>query len=327
MKTKTKSKVAKPKIKTSKYKLESNLPDKQEDLETPSEPRGYTSVGSCVSSYMSKIGNHKLLSREEEKVLGTKIRKGRKKDKSEAVACLVEHNLKLAASIATEYQHRGMDLEDLISEASIGLHKAAERFDPKYGSKFSTYACYWIKQSVLRSIHKKARTVRLPTHLIEKISKLRKVQENISVELGRDASKEELCSLTGNREDVIDRLLNVQSQTSHINQTDSEKIGENDGYDILKSIPDTSTLSPLDEVSKKSDWTTVSQLISDLSEREQNVLSMRFGLGGQKCLTLEEVGKKLKLSRERIRQIENSTISKLKKTLENLESFEYCPNK
>jgi RNA polymerase primary sigma factor len=282
----------------------------------PQEINRYSSK-SCVAAFMSQIGHHRLLSKEEEEKLGKTIQKGKAKDKEEALNCLVLHNLKLAVAIATEYQNRGLELEDLISEATIGLTKAAKRFKPEYKSKFSTYAYHWIKQSILRSIHKKARMVRLPTHLLEKISKLRKVQESISRNLGRDASSQELCSQTGNKAEVIERLLNVQSQTSHIDQSSS--YNPEDESDILKTIADSNQPSPLEIFTKKNEWATVCEVLEQLPQREQTILKLRFGIGTDKPKTLEEVGKITKLSRERVRQIENKTLKDLKEKMQKLD--------
>lgn len=288
---------------------------------------------SCIGSYMSKIGNHKLLTKEEEEKLGKAIQKGSQSKKEKAIVCLMEHNLKLAASIATEYQNRGLDLEDLISEANIGLRRAAERFNPENNqAKFSTYAYYWIKQSILRSIHTKARMVRLPTHLIEKISKLRKVQESISRTLGREVSNDELCEQTGNKTHIIEKLLNIQSQTSHIDQSSSSgpipglSSEKDDGTnDILKSLADQNQPSPSDEISKKSDLATIGKVLSELPEREKKIISLRFGLQTDKPKTLEEVGLVTNLSRERVRQIENSALLKLREAIEKLDGKKRLP--
>lgn len=271
----------------------------------------------CVGAYMSQIGDHKLLSKEEEVLLGKTIQEGNACEKDQAIILLMEHNLKLAASIAAEYQNRGLDLEDLISEANVGLRRAAEKFKPEFESKFSTYAYHWIKQSILRSIHTKARMVRLPTHLIEKISKLRKVQESISRSLGREASSQELCSQTGNKPATIEGLLNVQSQTSHIDQSSSQS--EDEDNDILKSIADQNQPSPHEEVARKNEWATVNKIINELPNRQKEILTLRFGIGMEKAQTLEEVGKITNISRERVRQIENQAIKKVKESINKLD--------
>ena len=309
------------------YKYNGDIGELDWDYSTPTttdedfkKDRYNTSPKSCVGAYMSKIGNHKILSSEEEKKLGSVIQKGTQKKKDKAILCLMEHNLKLAVAVASEYQNRGLDLEDLISEANIGLRKAAERFDPTRGAKFSTYAYNWIKQTILRSIHTKARMVRLPTHLIEKISKVRKVQESLSRSLGREISNEELCSQTGNSTKVIERLLTIQSQTTHIDQSSSQDLrGEDDSCDILKKLADSNQPSPHELSSKKSDWETIEDILHELPEREKRILSLRYGLGVSQAQTLEEVGKATNLSRERVRQIENIAIAKIKDKLEKLD--------
>lgn len=324
---KAKTKESKKAISNKKISFEVNFPPKNIDSigaqepeigqDEPTQDINKYALKTCVGAYMSKIGNHKILSREEEENLGKIIQKGGAKEKVKAINCLVLHNLKLAASVATEYQNRGLDLEDLISEANIGLRRAAERFKPEYESKFSTYAYHWIKQSILRSIHTKARMVRLPTHLIEKISKLRKVQDSISRALGREATSEELCSQTGNKAEIIEHLLNVQSNTSHIDQSCSQDQDEN--TDILKTIADYNQPSPLELTSKKSDLSTVAEILNELPERDRKIVKLRFGIGIDSPLTLEEVGAQTGLSRERVRQIETKSIAILKDKIGKLD--------
>jgi RNA polymerase primary sigma factor len=298
--------------------------DKEETLggkEGHSNKKSSKTVGgsrTAFEAYMASISNHKILSKDEEKVLGDYIQSGDQTQKDAAVMSLVEHNLKLSATIATEFQHRGIDLEDLISEANIGLRKAAERFDPSFGAKFSTYASWWIKQSIKRFIYNKSRTIRLPIHLIEKISLIRRIKENMTNELGRVPSCDEIAEEMGGKPEEVEKLLNIESQTISIDSPSS--LEEPNGTTLGDIIADPDAADPAQEVSDKSDFTIIKELLATIPSKEQEIVSLRFGLRSGESLTLEQIGIKYGVSRERIRQIEADALVRIRKSLHRLET-------
>ncbi len=252
-----------------------------------------------IKIYLREIGQIPLLTPQQEIELAAKIKKGDR----EARALMIRSNLRLVVKIAHDYANLGLPLLDLISEGNIGLMKAVERFDPAKGGKLSTYAAWWIKQSIKRALANQSKTIRLPVHLVDKISKMRRVSLQMSEELGREPTDEELGDEIGIASGKVSQLKTVSirpaSLDAPISDDDSTEFGEIVGDKNLRN--------------------EVGGLLDVLDAREKKIIFQRFGLDGGKPKTLEEVGKKFGVTRERIRQLQNIALSKLRRALSKKE--------
>ncbi len=264
-----------------------------------------------IKIYLREIGKTALLTREEEVELADRIKVGDK----EARAHMIKANLRLVVKIAQDYANYGLPLLDLISEGNIGLMKAVERFDPNKGGKLSTYAAWWIKQSIKRALANQSKTIRLPVHMVDKISKMRRVAMVLSEELGREPTDEELSEEIG-----IDRakLSHLKSAAQRPASLDAP-IGEDDNTQFGEIIGDEKARTPLELLSHKNMHMQLDGLLEVLDERERKIVDARFGLGGQKPKTLEEVGQEFGVTRERIRQLQNIALKKLRRALQKKE--------
>lgn len=257
-----------------------------------------------VRMYLKEIGRTPLLKKEEEIELAKRIEKGDPKAK----ARLIQSNLRLVVSIAKKYMNRGLSFLDLIQEGNKGLIRATEKYDWRRGYKFSTYATWWIRQGVTRAIADQARTIRVPVHMIEMINKMFRVNRQLTQELGREPTPKEI-----GREMDLDPLrvryiLKVAQKTASL----EKPIGDDEDSYLGDFIEDTSEPSPYDLTSEGLLKEDIEEVLKTLSDREANVLRMRFGLLGGKQATLEEVGKRFGVTRERIRQIEAKALTRLK---------------
>lgn len=264
-----------------------------------------------IKIYLREIGKTALLTREEEVELADRIKNGDK----EARAHMIKANLRLVVKIAQDYANYGLPLLDLISEGNIGLMKAVERFDPNKGGKLSTYAAWWIKQSIKRALANQSKTIRLPVHMVDKISKMRRVAMVLSEELGREPTDEELSEEIG-----IDRakLSHLKAAAQRPASLDAP-IGEDDGTQFGEIIGDEKAQTPLELLSHKNMHMQLDDLLEVLDERERKIVDARFGLGGEKPKTLEEVGREFGVTRERIRQLQNIALKKLRRALQKKE--------
>lgn len=268
-------------------------------------------INDPVRMYLKEIGRISLLSAEEERELSIRSAQGDEMAKNK----LAESNLRLVVSIAKRYVGRGLLFLDLIQEGNMGLMKAVEKFDYDKGYKFSTYATWWIQQSITRAIADKSRIIRLPVHMIETLSKIKKVTMDLTTETGKVPSKEEIAYRVGIPVNKLTSLIKAAQSTISIEtpataKDESSKLGD--------FIIDESTISPDTRVSQENLFEDIQKMLNQLSPKERDVLIMRFGLnddGNRK--TLEEIGSRYGVSRERIRQIENRAISKLKKLCKN----------
>src|SRR6266853_1629633 len=255
-----------------------------------------------IKIYLREIGQIPLLTPEQEIELAAKIKKGDR----EARALMIRSNLRLVVKIAHDYANLGLPLLDLISEGNIGLMKAVERFDPAKGGKLSTYAAWWIKQSIKRALANQSKTIRLPVHLVDKISKMRRVSLQMSEELGREPTDEELGDEIGIASGKVSQL-----KTASIRDDDSTEFGE--------IVGDEEAQTPFELLRDKNLRNEVGGLLDVLDDREKKIIFQRFGLDGGKPKTLEEVGKKFGVTRERIRQLQNIALSKLRRALSKKE--------
>jgi RNA polymerase primary sigma factor len=267
---------------------------------------------SAIKLYLREIGQVKLLTPEEEIELAAKIKKGDKKAREH----MIKANLRLVVKIARDYEGIGLPLLDLISEGNIGLMKAVERFDPKKGGKLSTYGSWWIKQSIKRALANQSKTIRLPVHLVDKISKMRRVAMKLQEELGREPTDEELgdeLGMTARRVGQM-RLASVRPASL------DAPIGDDDSTNFSEIVQDENADTPYESLEDKTVTDMLQEMVTKLDEREATILRFRFGLDGGPERTLEEVGVKFGVTRERVRQIQNIALRKLRKMIEKLEA-------
>lgn len=256
-----------------------------------------------IRMYLKEIGRAPLLIREEEVDLAQKVEKGDLKAKAK----LIRSNLRLVVSIAKKYMNRGLSFLDLIQEGNKGLIRAVEKYDWRRGYKFSTYATWWIRQGVTRAIADQARTIRIPVHMIETINKMLRVIRQLTQELGREPTPKEIGREMGLKQSRIRYILKIAQKTASL----EKPIGEDEDSYLGDFIEDDTEPSPYDLTSKKLLMIDIQDVLQTLSDREASVLKMRFGLGGEKQSTLEDVGKRFGVTRERIRQIEAKALRRL----------------
>jgi RNA polymerase primary sigma factor len=251
-----------------------------------------------LTQYLGKIRGGRLLDAAEERELSGRVREGDK----EARARLIESNLRLVISIAKKYRGRGVLFEDLIQEGNAGLIKAVERFDPSLGNRFSTYATWWIRQAVTRAVADHARTVRLPAHVVDAVFRLRRAENALSIEFGRDATEEELAIRLGTKLEEVRRLREVSQPIGSVNA----RIGTaaEEGAEMGDLVPDERIGDDYVRVEIGQWEGTLREAVRSLPEREARILNMRHGLDGSKSRTLREVSEALGISQERARQVE-----------------------
>ncbi len=285
--------------------------ENQEEKETKEDYKSATSDDS-VKVYLQQIGKIKLLSYDEELKIAKEIKEN---NSQKAKEILINSNLRLVVSIAKKYIGRGLSFLDLIQEGNLGLMKAAEKFDYTKGYKFSTYATWWIQQSITRGIADKSRMIRLPVHMIETLGKIKRATVELSTKLNRAPTKEEVAHAIGMSPSKLSSLMKSAQSTISIETPANQK---DDSSKIADFIIDDSHLTPDTKVTQENLLTDVHKMLNQLNQKEKDVLIMRYGLDddGQKK-TLDEIGSRYGVSRERIRQIETRAISKLKKLCRN----------
>ena len=271
-----------------------------------------------VRLYLREIGKIPLLSAEEEMDLARRIVEGDKKAKDK----MAEANMRLVVSIAKRYSGRGLDFLDMIQEGNTGLLRAVEKFDPDKGFKFSTYATWWIRQAITRAIADQARTIRIPVHMVETINKLLRTQRRMTQELNREPTIEELSKELDMEPEKIEYVIKIKQDISSLD-AGVGRDGEDDDSVLQDFIVDEDTVSPEDSASNQLLKEQVQEILSSLSDREQKIVRMRFGLDNGKNHTLEEVGQEFAVTRERIRQIEAKALAKLRKHKDAKKLYEY----
>ncbi len=257
--------------------------------------------------YLREIAKTDLLTREQEVELAAKIKKGDKKARS----LMIRANLRLVVKIAQDYANYGLPLSDLISEGNIGLMKAVERFDPEKGGKLSTYGSWWIKQSIKRALANQSKTIRLPVHMVDKISRMRRISNMLAEALGREPTDSELAEELG----IPRNKLAMLKQASQRPASLDAPIGDDDSSDYSEIIGDEKALDPALALQSNDMHGQLDDLLDNLDERETRIIGARFGLDGQKPLTLEEIGVEFGVTRERIRQLQNVALAKMRKSL------------
>jgi RNA polymerase primary sigma factor len=295
---------------------ESASASKPEAEEGVPEPRGREryahDADTTFKLYLREIGQVELLTPAEEIQLAARIKQGDKKARER----MIKANLRLVVKIARDYEGIGLPLLDLISEGNIGLMKAIERFDPAKGGKLSTYGSWWIKQSIKRALANQSKTIRLPVHMVDKVAKMRRAALSLREELGREPTDEELgeeLGVTARRVAQM-RLAAMQpaSLDAPMREDDSEGFGE--------VVKDEKARTPYDHLEAKTVTAMLWEMVNALDPREKAILRARFGLDGEPEQTLEEVGRKFGVTRERIRQLQNLALSRLRKMIETMEA-------
>jgi RNA polymerase primary sigma factor len=269
-----------------------------------------------VRLYLREIGKIPLLTSEQELALAQRVVAGDKKAKDQ----MAEANMRLVVSIAKRYIGRGLDLLDLIQEGNTGLLRAVEKFDPDRGFKFSTYATWWIRQAITRAIADQARTIRIPVHMVETINKLLRTQRRLTQELNREPTNEEIATAMEMDVDKVEHIMKIKQDISSLDA--SVRDDEEDSV-LGDFIEDEDTKTPTESASEQLLKEQVKQILSTLTEREQKILKLRFGLEDGKSHTLEEVGQEFSVTRERIRQIEAKALAKLRKHKDTRKLHEY----
>lgn len=292
--------------------------EQEEDLDKLdlSVPEGI-STDDPVRMYLKEIGRIPLLTSEEEVELARRMSEG----DEEAKKKLAEANLRLVVSIAKRYTGRGMSFLDLVQEGNIGLMKAVEKFDYTKGYRLSTYATWWVKQSVTRALADQSRTIRLPVHMVEAVNRIRKAQRALAVKLGREPSNEEIGKEVGMSEKRVTELMQSSGDTVSL----ETPVGDEDGSNLGDFVADDSNASTEEKAESVFLREEIDQMLQGLNPREREVIILRFGLESGHPMTLEEVGKRFKVTRERIRQIETAALRKLRNPSRSKKIRDFLP--
>ena len=267
---------------------------------------------SAIKLYLRENGQVPLLTIEEETSLAARIKKGDKAAREH----MIKANLRLVVKIAHDYENYGLPLLDLISEGNIGLMKAVEKFDPAKGGKLSTYGSWWIKQSIKRALANQSKVIRLPVHLVDKIAKMRRVALKLQEEFGREPTDEELAEEMNMSPSRVAQMRTAAIRPASLDAP----IGDDDSQTFSDLVQDDRATSPYDDLEDKTVTGMLQEMVTTLDAREATILRFRFGLDGGNEKTLEEVGQKFGVTRERVRQIQNIALKRLRKMIEKLEA-------
>jgi RNA polymerase primary sigma factor len=266
-----------------------------------------TEERSPIRYYLDQIGKTPLLTLEEETALARRILKG---DEAARLK-MIQSNLRLVVRIAKDYDNFGLSLMDLISEGNFGLIKAVERFDPDKGGKLSTYASWWIKQAIKRALASNGKTIRLPVHMVDRIAQMRRVTARLTVEIGREPHNDEIAMAM---EIPLSKVVHMQSIANRAASLD-QPVGLEGDATLGDLVKDESERTPFENLRGKSDNAEIAEMLAALDPREAEILTHRFGLNGESPLTLEEVGERFKLTRERVRQLQQSALMQLRRIM------------
>ena len=268
--------------------------------------------GDTLQIYLNEIGQVKLLKPEEEIQLAKRIKRGDKRAREHMITA----NLRLVVKIARDYEGLGLPLLDLINEGNIGLMKGVERFDPNKGAKLSTYAAWWIKQSIMAALANQSKTIRLPAHVVERLAKMRRAEAELHDTFDREPTDQELAEHLG----LDARRIRQYRQAAKAPVSLDAPLGEGEPNHISDVVADPNAAAPFDRIVQENDAGLVRDAMAGLSARETAILGLRFGLDGAKPKTLEEIGAQFKLSRERIRQIQDEALVKMRTQIEERDS-------
>ena len=263
---------------------------------------------SCLSRYLSEISQYRVLSKEEEVALAKKVRSG-----ARSVNRLVESNLSFVVKIANEYRTMGLAFEDLLNEGNIGLIEAAQRYDHRKGTKFITYAIWWIRKAILKALAEQATLVRVPNYQLKKVREIREMERNLSRSLGRRPRRDEISAQMRSPVAKLDEILQIKMREVSLD----EKVGEDRDTPISDYLVDVTSINPEDEFIRNEGTELIRTALFTLTDQEKTVVANRFGLKGRRVMTLKEIGEQMGLSRERIRQIECQAKRKLHKMFTN----------
>ena len=284
-------------------------PEKDTDPTEPGLPweELSTEERSPIRYYLDQIGKTPLLTLEQETALARRVLKGDEAARQQ----MIQANLRLVVRIAKDYDNFGLSLMDLISEGNFGLIKAVERFDPDKGGKLSTYASWWIKQAIKRALATSGKTIRLPVHMVDRISQMRRVTNQLAAELGREPHNEEIAMAM---EIPLAKVVHMKSVANRAASLD-QPVGEEGDATLGDLVKDESERTPFETLRGKSDNDEIATMLAALEPREAEILTHRFGLNGESPLTLEEVGERFKLTRERVRQLQQSALMQLRRIM------------
>lgn len=299
--------------------LDELIDEEEDDIDTINNGQYFDDVSDdSVRLYLREIGKIPLLNAEEELALAQRVVEGDKKAKDK----MAEANMRLVVSIAKRYSGRGLDFLDLIQEGNTGLLRAVEKFDPDKGFKFSTYATWWIRQAITRAIADQARTIRIPVHMVETINKLLRTQRRMTQELNREPTIEELAKELEMEPEKVEYVIKIKQDITSLD-AGVGRDGEDEDSVLGDFIEDEEGATPEESATSQLLKEQVQAVLSTLSEREQKIVKMRFGLENGKSHTLEEVGQEFAVTRERIRQIEAKALAKLRKHKDAKKLHEY----
>jgi RNA polymerase primary sigma factor len=276
--------------------------EKEAELAAAEAAASASGAADSLQLFLADVGKHKLLTAADEVMLAKAIERGDPRAKRR----MIESNLRLVVSIAKGYRGLGVPFLDLIQEGTLGLNRAVEKFDWRRGFKFSTYATWWIRQSVQRAVANHARTIRVPVHVVERQQKLSRAARRLEVELGREATKEELAEATGLPMQHVDEALSAAHASVSLNQT----VGADDEGELGDLFADREAADPFEEAEESLRRQGVRRALDALPERERRILELRFGFEGEPW-TLEAIGHELDLTRERVRQLEGQALARL----------------
>lgn len=299
--------------------LDELVDEEEDDIDTINNGQYFDDVSDdSVRLYLREIGKIPLLNSEEELALAQRVVAGEKKAKDK----MAEANMRLVVSIAKRYSGRGLDFLDLIQEGNTGLLRAVEKFDPDKGFKFSTYATWWIRQAITRAIADQARTIRIPVHMVETINKLLRTQRRMTQELNREPTIEELAKELEMEPEKVEYVIKIKQDITSLD-AGVGRDGDDEDSVLLDFIEDEDSDTPEQSAASQLLKEQVQAVLSTLSDREQKIVKMRFGLENGKSHTLEEVGQEFAVTRERIRQIEAKALAKLRKHKDAKKLHEY----
>jgi RNA polymerase primary sigma factor len=285
------------------------LPVDEDELELDLTPGSGPATTDSLGLFLSEIGRYQLLTAADEIALAKRVERGDRAAKER----MINSNLRLVVSIAKRYRGHGVPFLDLIQDGVIGLNRAVEKFDYRKGFKFSTYATWWIRQACQRSVANQSATIRVPVHVQERQQKLNRARQRLEVSLGRQPTVEELAKATGLKLHHVQEALDAVEASVSLNQA----VGSDGDGELGDLFADRTAPDPVEEADETFQRERVRSALSGLPERERRVLELRFGFGGRESLTLEEIGRELELTRERVRQLEKSALIRLQHALDN----------